>query len=84
MRPDSKAIKDSLTNADDVWKHICKDGIKAVEHIMDYLDHIEGQNRRLNKRLELLELMVLHVDLFGEVLKKLPETKKRYESQSVI
>jgi polyhydroxyalkanoate synthesis regulator phasin len=34
------------------------------------------------RRIEILESMVLNIDMLNEVLKKLPETAKRYEAQN--
>lgn len=38
-----------------IWKHLCQHGADAVDRLMDYLEHIESQHKRLSRRIDLLE-----------------------------
>lgn len=51
-----------------VWEHISAGGINAVQGVMDYLGQIEGQNKRLNRRVDMLEAQIRFLDRLEKLL----------------
>lgn len=52
-------IQKRAEESERIWQTVCKKGVDAIEGIMNYLSEIEGQNKRLNRRIEMLEKMAL-------------------------
>lgn len=48
---------------------------------MDFLHGEIERLKTLEQRVKILEAVILHLDLFGQVLGKLPDIRARYERQ---
>lgn len=59
--------------AERIWRDFNARGIDAVRDVMEYLVVLEGQNKRLNKRIEQIETQIRFLDR----MEKLIELKKQ-------
>ena len=53
-----------------IWAQLSARGLEAVRELMEYLSKIEGQNYRLNKRIEHLEASIRLLDRLDRVLER--------------